>query len=468
MFGSKKLYESDIKPLHKCLEKNYLNSDAPPLNICFLDIETDFSKEAGFAPPSDPFNKITAISLYFNWLGKMITLAIKPDTITTEQAQAICDKFENTILCSTEREMLENLLTLIDDVDIFSGWNSEGFDIPYIVNRISKLMGRDYTRKFCLWDLLPKSREFERYGKTSSTYDFVGRVHLDYLELYRKYTYEERHSFSLDAIGEYELDERKLAYEGTLDQLYNNDFEKFIAYNRQDTILLHKLDAKLQFIDLVNVLAHANTVPLPTTMGVVAVTDQAIINEAHSRNLVVADKNRDLADTQAAGAYVAYPKKGMHEWIGSMDLNSLYPSIIRALNMSPETIVGQIRQTDTKAMIAKGLADKKTFAECWDGQFACLEYEDVMNKDIGKEITIEWNDGKCQTMSAAQAYDAIFLSGQSLMLSANGTIFNYNTKGIIPGLLERWYAERKVIQKTKKDFTNILSGVEISDDIALS
>lgn len=454
MFSGKRLFESDVKPLHKCLEKNYMNSEAPELNVCFFDIEVDFSKELGFAPPNDPFNKITAISLYLQWLDKMITLVIKPDTLSTQEADTICQRFSNTILCDSERELLENFLTLVDDVDVFSGWNSEGFDIPYTVNRISKIMGRDYTKQFCLWDQTPKAREFEKYGKVAVTYDFVGKIHLDYLELYRKYTYEERHSYSLDAIGEYELDERKVSYEGTLDQLYNNDFEKFIAYNRQDTALLHKLDSKLQFIDLVNVLAHSNTVLLPTTMGAVAVTDQAIINEAHSRNLIVADKDRSSSETQAAGAYVAYPKKGLHEWIGSMDLNSLYPSIIRALNMSPETIVGQIRQDETKAMIAAGLAQDLSFAECWDGKFACAEYDHVMSRNVGVDLTIDWNNGQSQTMSAAQVYDAIFLSGQSLILSANGTIFSYSTKGVIPGLLERWYTERKALQKKAKECTD--------------
>lgn len=389
--------------------------------------------------------------MYLSWLGKMITLVIKPSRISKEEAQEICDKFDNTVLCDTEGEMLENFLMLIDDVDVFSGWNSEGFDIPYTVNRIIKVLGKEYTRKFCLWNQLPKPREFEKYGKTSVTYDFVGRIHLDYLELYRKYTYEERHSYSLDAIGIYELQESKLPYEGTLDQLYNNDFEKFIAYNRQDTILLHKLDAKLQFMDLVNVLAHANTVLLPTTMGAVAVTDQAIINEAHSRGLVVGDKVRDSAETQAAGAYVAYPKKGIHDWIGSMDLNSLYPSVIRALNMSPETIVGQVRQDLTRAMVRNNMAGGMGFAECWEGKFACLEYDLVMAQDIGTDLVIDWEDGKSQKMSAAQIYELLFLKGQSLMLSANGTIFTYNQKGIIPGLLERWYAERKVLQKKSKE-----------------
>ena len=117
---------------------------------------------------------------------------------------------------------------------------------------------------------------------------------MDYMQLYRKYTYEERHSYSLDAIGEYELNERKVAYEGTLDQLYNTDFKKFIDYNRQDTALLNKLDKKLRFLELACELAHANTVLLQTTMGAVAVTEQAIINEAHERGMVVPNRKQRL------------------------------------------------------------------------------------------------------------------------------------------------------------------------------
>jgi DNA polymerase elongation subunit (family B) len=353
-----------------------------------------------------------------------------------------------------------------EDVDVFSGWNSEGFDIPYTVNRIIRVLGRDYTRKLCLWDQLPKEREIEKYGKKSMTYDLIGRVHLDYLELYRKYTYEERHSYSLDSIGEYELNERKVGYEGTLDQLYNNDFETFIKYNRQDTALLHKLDEKLQFMTLANVLAHSNTVLITATMGTVAVTDQAIINEAHSKGLVIPDRSgTDDSQSRAAGAYVADPKVGLHDWVGSMDLNSLYPSVIRAMNMSPETIVGQIRQDKTKAMVAEGLAQGKSFAECWEGKFACLEYDDLMSRDISVDLTIDWENGESQTMSAAQAYEIIFLRGEKILVSANGTIFDNNKKGIIPGLLERWYAERKILQKKTKMVMDIADGIEITEDM---
>ena len=316
IMSHKRLYESDIKPLNRCLETNYLNAEAPELNKAFFDIEVAFDKVKGFADPSDPFNPVTAVTVYCGWLEKLITLCIKPESMSQEQAEAIVDRFENTILCDSETDMLDLFLGLIDDADTISGWNSEGYDVPYMVNRISRVLGGDHTRRFCLWDMKPKRREFEKYGRVAETFDFVGRVHLDYLELYRKYTYHEMHSYRLDAIGEYELGERKIQYEGTLDQLYNNDFEKFIEYNRQDTMLLVKLDKKLQYIDLVNVLAHANTVTLRTTMGAVAVTDQAIINEAHSRGLMVPDRKRgDSSETQAAGAYVAYPKKGMHDWM---------------------------------------------------------------------------------------------------------------------------------------------------------
>jgi len=451
--SNQKLYESDIKPVFRCLEENYLGKDAPKLNVAFFDIEVDFDPERGYASPDDPFMPITAIAVHLQWLDTLVCLAIPPKTLTMEQAKEQVKDFPNTILFESEAEMLDTFLNLIDDADVLSGWNSEGFDIPYTVNRTIRILSKEDTRRFCLWNHFPKKREYEKYGKDAVTYDLVGRVHLDSLELYRKYTYEERHSYRLDAIAEYELGETKTVYEGTLDQLYNNDFKKFIEYNRQDCALLDKLDKKLKFIDLANTVAHENTVLLATTMGAVAVTEQAIINEAHHRGLIVPTRaNRDdLVDTQAAGAYVAYPKKGLHDYIGSMDINSLYPSVIRALNMGPETIVGQLRQTYTKAEIEVKIAKGDSFAAAWEGKFSANEYEFVMNKDIANDITIDWENGETDIVSGAQAYDMIFESNQPWMLSANGTIFTYEYEGIIPGLLKRWYAERKEMQAKLKE-----------------
>ena len=446
--SNRKLFESDINASYRCLEDNYLNIDAPKLNVAFFDIEVDFDPERGYASPDDAFMPITAIAVYLQWMKTMVCLAIPPKTLSMAEAEKQVEEFPNTMLFDNEADMLDTFLDLIQDADVLSGWNSEGFDIPYTVNRVTKALSKEDTRRFCLWNQFPKKREYEKYGKAAVTYDFIGRVHIDSLELYRKYTYEERHTYRLDAIAEYELGERKTQYEGTLDQLYNNDFRTFVEYNINDCMLLEKLDKKLKFIDLANTIAHENTVLIQTTMGAVAVTEQAIINESHRRGMIVPNRvQRDSNEsTAAAGAYVAYPKKGIHEWIGSLDINSLYPSAIRALNMGPETIVGQLRQDGTKAFIEEKLAKGSSFANAWENMFGSVEYTAVMNREVSREITIDWEDGGHDTLSAAQAYDLIFDSNQPWMVSANGTIFTYEKEGIIPGLLKRWYAERKDMQ----------------------
>ena len=446
------LYEADVNPIYRLLEENYLGQDAPNLQKAFFDIEVDFDPQRGYASPEDPFMPITAITVNLQWMDSLITLALPPKTLSMEDAKYAVKDFPNTHLFETEAEMLNTFLDLIQDADIVSGWNSEGYDIPYTVNRVTRVLSKEDTRRFCLWNQYPKKREYEKFGRTQETYDFIGRQHLDSLELYRKYTYEERHTYRLDAIGEMEIGENKTVYEGTLDQLYNNDFRTFIEYNRQDVALLDKLDKKLRFIDLANELAHANTVLLPTTMGAVAVTEQAIINEAHRRGFVVPNRvHREPGSEPAAGAYVAYPKKGLHDWIGSMDLNSLYPSVIRALNMDPATVVGQLRQTYTQEQIDNEMTlRKKSFAAAWEGRFGSLEYDAVMDQRKDLAITIDWENGEEDNMSAAEVYRLIFESNQPWVLTANGTILTTEYDGVIPGLLKRWYEERQEMQAKKK------------------
>ena len=459
----KKMFESDINPIFQCLSENYLNQDAPKLNVAFFDIETDFDPERGFADPSDPFMPITSISVYLQWMETMICLAVPPKTLTMEEAKSELEGIDNVMLFEKESEMIDTFLTLIEDADILSGWNSEGYDIPYTVNRTSRVLSKDDTRRFCLWGQLPKKREYEKYGKLSQTFDLVGRVHLDSLNLYRKYTYEERHTYRLDAIGEIEVGENKVAYEGTLDQLYNNDFRKFIEYNIQDTALLDKLDKKLRFIDLSNELAHSNTVLLQTTMGAVAVTEQAIVNEAHRRGFQVPNRpHRDEENTQAAGAYVAFPKKGLHKWIASMDLNSLYPSVIRALNMDPATVIGQIRPDISDARVKEDMGlKKKSFAGSWEGRFSTEEYEAVMEQKRDIALTVDWENGGSDILSGAEIYKLIFDSNQPWMLSSNGTIFTTEHEGVIPGLLKRWYSERKELQAMLKKAKDAGNATEI-------
>jgi DNA polymerase elongation subunit (family B) len=482
--SGKAFYESDMKPEVKCLSENYNGIDSPTLNTAFFDIETDFDASRGFADPSDPFMPITAITVHLQWLELLVTLVIPPKGMREgeglKEAQRICEQFENTELYLSEADMLNDFMDVIEDADVLTGWNSEGYDIPYTVNRITRVLSKSHTRKMCLWDLYPQKRKIVKYGKEQETFDLFGRIHLDYLELYRKYTYHEMHSYALDTIGEHEVGEKKVAYDGTLDQLYNNDFYKFVAYNRQDVALLDKIDKKLRFIELANEIAHDNTVNIKTTMGAVAVTEQAIINEAHRRGMVVPDrKRREWSDDdieysdeelqalelqKAAGAFVAVPKAGLQRWVAGIDINSLYPSVIRAMNMSPETIAGQLRPDLTEQMIGSRIKEgRKTGAkgygssQAWDETFSSEEFRLVNEKDKASNITLVLEDSTVeenkttQDLTGAEAYDLVFNSGLNWSLTANGTIFKQDVQGIIPSLLERWYAERQVMQQKKKE-----------------
>lgn len=506
----RKTFESDYPALQRCLENHFRNQLSPDLHVGFIDIEADYDEELGFSSPEEAFNMIIAITVYLQWCEKLITLAVKPKHQVNEEELAKYVESEDVFIFDSEREMLDTFLSLLDDVDVITGWNSTTYDLPYLVNRIKQILGREEARRFCLFDQQPEEHRFEKFGEEVQSFNLIGRVHLDYLELYRKYTYHELPSYRLDAVGEYELGETKVQYEGTLDHLYKTDFVKYLQYNRQDVLLLAKIDAKLKFISLVNDVAHSLAIPLDSALSPVAVTDQSIVVMAHDMGKILSDRKAPTEDRQgrvwltvpenltksvanmgadwdngrgmffvsrekyvrdrdswrdyipsitAAGAYVARPKKGIHEWIGAVDINSLYPSVLRALNMSAETIVGQLRPVLTNKMInEKILAGAESVSECWDSEFGSREYQAVMEKDSAQMITIDWEDGNSDTLTADMVYELIFNSDSQWVLSGNGTIFTTQYPGIIATLLTSWYAARQAEQKVKKSFTELLSG----------
>ncbi len=346
--------------------------------------------------------------------------------------------------------------------------NSEGYDVPYLVNRIrrDKSLGNDALKKLCLWGQTPREREYTKFGKTFKTYEFVGRVHLDYLLLYQKHNTQQQHSYRLDYIGEIEVGENKTPYEGTLDDLYKKDFRRFIEYNRQDVMILVKIDQKRKFIELANQIAHANCVLLKTTMGSVALVEQAIINEMHKMGFIVPDRkpkeddkgggggddDEDEDRTPVVGAYVATPKFGLNYEIGCVDINSLYPSTIRALNMSPETIIGQVRQDETMALIEQRIRDGVKRADAWEGIFMTLEVQHMHDRSDDM-LTVEFEDGRVVEMTGAQLYDYVFDPANHVCITANGTLFRTDKDGMIPLLLGTWYAERKQLQAKAKEFS---------------
>ena len=493
--SGKKIHESDIDPVFRCLDEYYRDEDLPSLNIAFFDIEVDWSKEKGFAPVEDPFNRITAITTYITDEEKLYTFVLKPDLdqkdpnyLTDEEADKICSEFEDCFLCEDEEQLLKCFLEVIKDVNVLSGWNSEFFDIPYVVNRIKRILPKYYTKQLCLWDLEPRKRTAMKFGKEHQTYELKGKVHLDYLNLYRKHNTKEQHSYTLDHIGEIETGERKVQYAGTLDMLYKQDFRMFIDYSRQDVLLLVKIDIKKKYIQLSNQIAHQNCVLFATTMGSVVLVEQAITHEVHSRGMVAPSKKisyendddevdyfddddsddddepkKKDEDLPAIGAYVAKPKVGLHKFIGAADVNSLYPSTIRSLNMSLETVFGQARTTYTDKFVEERLKNNKANV-VWNDVFSCVEYQLIMDQ-TNDLITFDFIDGEVIALTASEWYDFIFNGDNAFILSANGTLFKKDVDGVIPKLLEKWYADRKQLRKRSEVYGKLQSGIKIPDDM---
>lgn len=492
------IHESDIPVIFRCLDNNYNNDKLPHLNICFFDIETDFHEVKGFAPPENPFNRVTTIAMYTSDNKKLYTFVLKPDVpvvdkryLSFEKADEICSEFENCFLCESEEQLFECFFEVLEDsdVDILSGWNSMLYDIPYLVNRCKRILP-DMVTRFGRWDTQPEKKKVVSFGKDHESYEIKGRVHMDYLLLYKKHNTKEQHSYKLDYIGAIETGEKKVAYDGNLDMLYKGDFKTFISYARQDVMLLVKIDSKKQYIQLSSQISHRDRVLFPTTLGSVALVEQAITHKVHSIGMVVPTKKRqnnnndttdddeeeiiDVSsdadgyekgdkkeDLPAIGAYVAKPKTGLFKFIGCVDINSLYPSVIRALNMSIETVFGQARTKYTDAFVSERLKEVKA-QYVWNDVFSCVEYKLIMEK-TSDPIIFDFIDGNSIEMSAKEWYDIFFAEDSDYILSANATIFRKDVEGVIPKLLADWYSERKRLRKKSEIYGKLQRGILINE-----
>lgn len=485
---NKIIHESDLNPVFRCLAENYINDEPPELNIGFFDIETDFHELRGWADPWDTFNRITAITIYKTFDEVNYTMVLKPDCpmghvnyMSYEKAEEIVGQFDHTVLYDSEEDMLQAFFELIADVDMLVGWNSNSYDVPYIINRSEILFGKEAMSCLCLWDKMPRVKETtDKYGKPLKLYETFGIVHLDFLEVYKKQNGKELPSFSLDYVSELELGDKKVAYDGTLDDLYKKDFKRFIDYARQDVMLMVRLEEKKKYIALANQIAHMNTVNIQKTMGSVALIEQGIVNEAHRRGMVVPSKKIKVFDDEyeegegeedsdekaAVGAYVREPVSGIYHMVACCDINSLYPSTLRALNIGPETIYGQIRQDRTNNWVMEQLSKGIHAKDVWVGTFCAKEYELVVNQS-DELIDIDYEDGTSEQMTAKDLYNIIYEQNSDLTLSANGTLFLRDREAVIPGLLGIWYSERKEMQAREKLWGSLSGKLYIDMDITV-
>ncbi len=436
-----RLYESDIQPEVKILSQHYYNATIPKLNITFLDIEVDYNPEVGFSSIANPYAPINAIAIHHAWNNRSIVYTVPPPGWNMDDFDKSLLELSEVVFCKNESELLAYILVEIEDSDVLSGWNSDFFDMPYIAKRIEMKLGKSYLRKLSFPGAeMPKYREVEVFGQQQILLELSGRVSLDYMQLFKKYEMNLRASYKLEAISEEFLPHLpKLEYEGSLAGLYVNNFNHFIRYNIRDTEILRGFEDKLGYVALANVMCHTSTAQFKHVFGTLQLTDLAIVNYCHYDLDVKVPDWWEKPDGSIQGAYVLFPQIGMHDWIGSIDINSLYPSSIRSINISPETIIGQF--------------DDKIKA-----------WEEVA-KGSAVKLTVQYDTGESEENTADEWRNTLKSRGWSI--SGYGTIFDQNTPGIVPIILASWYKKRKEYQKLKNDlYEQAQAAKKAGDEIA--
>ena len=433
----RQVYESDMAVDLKILSQHYYDKPVPDIHVIYLDIEVDYDPDIGFSSIENPYAPINAIAIEQAWCNKTYVLAVPPQswgTCPEEWEQLLNPELRElaTIeLFHTEVELCVRMLELFEDSDALCGWNSAFFDFPYITKRVERVLGKRGLRKLGFDGAsLPKFREVEVMGRMNTTVSFGGRVLLDYLDLFKKFEMQNRPSYSLENISNEVLPNLpKLEYDGTLSSLYNTDFNHFLRYNIRDTECLSGFEAELGYVALANEMVHNSTGRFSDVLGTIRLAEMSIVNYCHYNMKVVVPDCPDVSDDgdgeyeKAEGAYVLEPKAGLQEWIGSIDITSLYPSVIRSINISPETLIGQFT-TEVHA------------------------FEEI-RKRSSVTLTLLYESGESISLPAAQWRDKLLHSGYAV--SGFGTVYNQDKPGVIPQILTEWFATRKKFQGMKKE-----------------
>ena len=309
------------------------------INVAIIDIETAY--EDGFSDCTVAQNKILSIAFkssrdkhFIAWGTKSFDPTISPYKVDYRQ---FLDE-ESMIL-----DFVKYWSEPENTPDVITGWNTEYFDIPYLVNRIARLFGIAVAQRLSPWNRI-EERKTTIKGNEQTSYDLYGIASLDYLELFKKFTvstYGAQETYKLDYIAGVVLDDAKVDYsdEGTLQKLHDTNFQKFLDYNIKDCDIIMRMDGKLKLLDLVYTIAYMGGANYSDTLGTTAIWDAIIYRRIMSDRIVPTPNPKDVGAVEFAGGYVKDVQVGRHDWVMSFDLNSLYPSIIMQNNMSPETLV---------------------------------------------------------------------------------------------------------------------------------
>lgn len=420
------VHESDVDPNYKYLIDNFYDSDlSSPYNLLYFDIEVDFDLEDGYGypTPDNPFGEINAISTFDCYLNRYIMyvpnhLKGKFELSDTRDGYPV-----ETVWCSSEREMLQQFKAGIEHIDIMTSWNGESYDIPYIMERVIENFGLEEAKTFlCRNDIPAYKRTFiNKNGQEVSTWNIYGRVHLDMMEIYKKFKPGEKRSFSLENIAQHELGEGKVHYEDNLGSVYRENPEKFFDYSLHDSRLLKMLNEKTNIINLAVLLSRGACSRISDVTGSVKLIDQDFIKFCRRYNIVVPDAKFENKNAKYDGAVVFDSVEGRHEWVIAIDVASMYPHAIILLGLSPETMIFQCLNG----------YDDFVHITTKNDQHGKIKIKNVKTEEVFEILPSEMNG---------------IIKENGYTISGNGTIFD-GSMGLFATYMREGFALRKKYKK---------------------
>ena len=373
--------------------------DIKKMNLVTIDIEVQ--SENGFPTVEKCDEELLLISLQDYNTKRILTFGVGP--YRTQ------DKMVKYVQCNDEYDLLQHFINYWSHTppEVVTGWNCQLYDIPYLAKRITRVLGDKAMKKLSPWGLVT-NEEIYMMGRPQLVYDIAGVTVLDYMDLYKKFTYKAQESYRLDYIGEVELGNKKLDHSefDTFKDFYTKGWNKFVDYNVQDVRIVDGLEEKMKLIELAITMAYDAKVNFTDVFYQVRMWDMIIYNDLKRKGIVIPPKKDQDKSEKYAGAYVKEPKPGMYDWVVSFDLNSLYPHLIMQYNISPETLL--------------------------DDRFPNVSVDRLLNEEVDLS------------------------SLEDVTVCPNGAMFTTKTRGFLPKLMEKIYSERVVFKKkmiqAKKDY----------------